>query len=72
MIYNKDVPGVVGKVGTLLGKMDVNIAGYQLGRKEGSEVAIGLIRIDSDPSPNVITQIANVDEVISATIIALD
>ena len=72
LIYNKDVPGVVGKVGTLLGKMDVNIAGYQLGRKEGSEVAIGLIRIDSDPSPNVITQIANVDEVISATIIALD
>ena len=52
--------------------MDVNIAGYQLGRKEGSEVAIGLIRIDSDPSPNVITQIAHVDEVISATIIALD
>ena len=39
LIYNKDVPGVVGKVGTLLGKMDVNIAGYQLGRKEASEVA---------------------------------
>lgn len=72
LIYNRDVPGVVGKVGTLLGEMQVNIAGYQLGRKDESDVAIGLIRVDSDPSPEVIDQIATLDEVISVRVIALD
>ena len=63
---------MVGKVGTLLGEIDVNIAGYQLGRKENSDVAIGLIRVDSIPSPDLINKISSLDEVISATIIALD
>ena len=27
-IKNKDVPGVVGKIGTLLGSLDINISGY--------------------------------------------
>ena len=72
LIYNKDVPGVVGKVGTLLGEIDVNIAGYQLGRKENSDIAIGLIRVDSIPSLDLINKISSLDEVISATIIALD
>ena len=72
LIYNKDVPGVVGKVGTLLGEINVNIAGYQLGRKEKSDIAIGLIRVDSDPSPDLVEKIASLDEVISAKFIALD
>ena len=71
LIYNKDVPGVVGKVGTLLGEINVNIAGYQLGRKEKSDIAIGLIRVDSDLSPELIEKIASLDEVISAKFIAL-
>ena len=72
LIYNRDIPGVVGKVGTLLGDMNVNIAGYQLGRKEQSDIAIGLIRLDSEPSAEVIERISDLDEVISATVISLD
>ena len=72
LIYNQDIPGVVGKVGTLLGNMHVNIASYQLGRKEESDIAIGLIRLDSDPSPEVIERISDLEEVISATVICLD
>ena len=33
-IKNKDVPGVVGTIGTILGNNSVNIAGYVLGREE--------------------------------------
>lgn len=47
MMYNKDVPGVVGKVGTFLGNKGINIAGYLLGRKEDAKVAFGIIRLDS-------------------------
>ena len=72
LIYNRDIPGVVGKVGTLLGNMNVNIAGYQLGRKEQSDIAIGLIRLDSDPAPEVIERISDLDKVISATVISLE
>ena len=72
LVYNKDIPGVIGKVGTLLGDMKVNIAGYQLGRKENSDIAIGIVRLDSEPSPNIIERISDLDEVISAKVVALD
>ncbi|MFQ6676440.1 MAG: phosphoglycerate dehydrogenase [Fidelibacterota bacterium] len=47
LIYNKDVPGVVGKVGTFLGNRGINIAGYLLGRKDDARVAFGIIRLDT-------------------------
>ena len=72
LVYNKDIPGVIGKVGTLLGNVKVNIAGYQLGRKENSDIAIGVVRLDSEPSSDVIERIADLDEVISATIVSFD
>ena len=51
---------------------NVNIAGYQLGRKDNSDIAIGIVRLDSEPSPDIIEQISDLDEVISATIISFD
>tara|TARA_B100000029_G_C17607320_1_gene967906 strand:+ start:2145 stop:3716 length:1572 start_codon:yes stop_codon:yes gene_type:complete len=72
LIYNKDIPGVIGKVGTFLGNVNVNIAGYQLGRKDNSDIAIGIVRLDTEPSPDIIEQISDLDEVISATIISFD
>lgn len=52
MIYvrNQDVPGVVGKIGTVLGEHNVNIASFSLGRKEehvGSD-AIAVVAVDND------------------------
>jgi D-3-phosphoglycerate dehydrogenase len=32
---NQDVPGVIGHVGTVLGKNKINIANFSLGRREG-------------------------------------
>ena len=32
--HNRDVPGVVGRVGTLLGENGINIAGLELGREQ--------------------------------------
>ena len=49
---NDDVPGVIGRVGSILGANSINIAGFSLGRPndpppDGSPVvAIAVVRID--------------------------
>jgi D-3-phosphoglycerate dehydrogenase len=48
LVKNDDTPGIVGRVGTLLGAQGVNIARMGLGRKPGSGRAIMLIEIDSE------------------------
>ena len=46
MLHNRDVPGVVGTVGTLLGEAKINIAGLELGRERIGGMAISLIHVD--------------------------
>lgn len=45
-IINRDVPGVVGKVGTLLGDREINIAEYNLARSDSGGTAMAIITID--------------------------
>src|SRR5213592_149751 len=46
-IINKDVPGVVGRVGTTLGDFDINIAEYNLARTQTGGKAMAIITVDS-------------------------
>lgn len=46
MIANDDQPGVIGDVGTILGRHRVNIASFALGRSETG--AIGVVNVDED------------------------
>ena len=55
-LKNRDVPGVVGKVGTILGEAGVNIADFSLARGEGSKAA-AVIAVDSAPSPEVLERL---------------
>jgi D-3-phosphoglycerate dehydrogenase len=45
VICNTDQPGVIGHVGTILGKHGVNIANFALGRDEGGR-AVGVVIVD--------------------------
>src|SRR4051812_25253865 len=56
LIYaiNKDVPGVVGKVGTLLGDREINIAEYNLARNDNGGKALAVITIDSPLDPETL------------------
>ncbi|TDY52706.1 D-3-phosphoglycerate dehydrogenase [Aminivibrio pyruvatiphilus] len=54
LFSNHDRPGVIGKVGTILGEAGSNIANFALGRKNGSGLAVGALQIDSDIPPKVI------------------
>jgi D-3-phosphoglycerate dehydrogenase len=46
IIANDDQPGVIGEVGTILGRHHVNIANFALGR--GETGAIGVVNVDED------------------------
>jgi D-3-phosphoglycerate dehydrogenase len=44
VVCNDDQPGVIGEVGTILGKAGVNIANFALGRRDGG--AVGVVNVD--------------------------
>jgi len=46
IISNNDQPGVIGEVGTILGKHGVNIANFALGRSQSG--AVGIVNVDED------------------------
>jgi D-3-phosphoglycerate dehydrogenase len=55
-LRNRDVPGVVGSVGTILGEGGVNIADFSLARGNGKEAA-AVIAVDSPPPPDVLERL---------------
>ena len=57
VVRNLDKPGIVGKVGTVLGEYGVNIANMSLSRSEGSESALTILELDSEPSSEVLEKL---------------
>ena len=76
MLRNRDVPGVVGRVGTLLGEAAVNIADIHLARGQGQgpeEVdAVAVIRLDQAPAEEVLERLRALPEVSQAQLIDLE
>ena len=64
-IRNHDVPGVVGKVGTTLGRHHINIANFALGRSGLSDKAraIAVVQVDSHPSEDVLQELRQLPEI---------
>jgi len=60
ILTNDDRPGVIGDVGTMLGRHGVNIANFALGRGDGG--AIGVVNVDEDASSAAALEAA-VDEI---------
>lgn len=61
---NKDVPGVIGKVGTLLGAADVNIGEYLLSRTSQNDTAYAVVKLDSELDDKLLDSLSNLDEII--------
>mgnify|MGYP001593055675 FL=1 len=57
VVRNLDKPGIVGKVGSILGQFGVNIANMSLSRSEGSESALTILELDEEPAPEAIEQL---------------
>jgi D-3-phosphoglycerate dehydrogenase len=79
LIYmrNRDVPGVIGKVGTILGRHKINIADFSLGRrvangKPGSpRQAIAVVHVDGRVPEAVLAELRKVPAVEQAKAIRL-
>ena len=57
IVSNQDVPGVIGKVGTLLGANNINIAEWRMGRREPGGMAMSYINIDAPTNDAVLAQL---------------
>jgi D-3-phosphoglycerate dehydrogenase len=59
MLYttNKDVPGIIGLLGTILGDAGINIANFQLGRNRPGGDAIALLYLDAPFPENVLAEL---------------
>ena len=63
-VTNTDKPGFVGALGTLLGKHNINIASFNLGREKPTGDAISLVSIDEDISDDVLAELKALPQVV--------
>jgi D-3-phosphoglycerate dehydrogenase len=73
LLRNRDVPGAIGMIGTLIGNQNLNIATYALGRREavrGAE-AISVVQLDGDVSDSVLTPLRELEAINEARLIRL-
>jgi D-3-phosphoglycerate dehydrogenase / 2-oxoglutarate reductase len=70
-IINKDVPGVVGKVGSLLGDREINIAEYNLARNASGGKAMAIITIDSRLDTETLNFLKSFREIEEAKLVSL-
>jgi D-3-phosphoglycerate dehydrogenase len=66
-----DRPGMIGKVGTLLGEQGVNIAGMNVGRAESGGRAIMVLLVDDPISPELMRQIRAIPGMETAQLVTL-
>jgi D-3-phosphoglycerate dehydrogenase len=68
---NRDKPGVIGRVGTILGENRINVAGFYLGRESYQGSAMGFVALDSRVPEGVLEEIRTLEEIIEAREIVL-
>lgn len=71
VLKNKDVPGIIGFLGTTLGKGDVNIANMSLSRDFGQGFAISVYELDSIPSEAIQNEIIDHESIEKFKVIKL-
>ena len=69
VLTNRDVPGVIGRVGTLLGDAGVNIAEYHQARLAQGGEALAAISVDGSVGPEIRRQLLELPDVQTATIV---
>ena len=70
---NRDVPGVIGLVGTILGSRGINISTFALGRREavrGAE-AVALVRLDGDVPDSIVLPIRSIEAITETCLVRL-
>jgi D-3-phosphoglycerate dehydrogenase len=71
VLKNRDVPGVIGKVGTLLGGLKLNIAEYHQARMAAGGEALAAVAVDGAVDANAITKLRELPEILDARVVRL-
>ena len=71
ILENTDRPGMVGRIGTLLGVHGVNIATMSLSRNQAGGRALTILNLDTTPPPEVLAEIQTSDDIQSAQVVQL-
>ena len=78
-LRNRDVPGVIGRIGTILGEHQINIANFSLGREEepgpsgpsGDVEAVSVIQVDTPAPEKVLAELRKIPAITKARAIQL-
>ncbi|MBU6401987.1 MAG: phosphoglycerate dehydrogenase [Verrucomicrobia bacterium] len=71
LLNNKDRPGIVGNIGTLLGQHHVNIASMSLSRDTAGGQALTVLNVDSVPPPALLDQLQRDSDIHNVRVVKL-
>jgi D-3-phosphoglycerate dehydrogenase / 2-oxoglutarate reductase len=71
LFNNKDRPGMIGYIGTLMGKHNVNIANMTLSRDQAGGKALTVLNLDSVPPKELLAELKNDPDISNVHVIKL-
>ncbi len=71
MYHHVDAPGLIGFMGTVFGKHNVNIAHLSLGRKAAGGPAVAVLNLDGAPTPESLIEVSKHEKVIAVQTVQL-
>ncbi len=71
LLKNRDVPGVIGRVGTILGELGINIAEYHQARLSQGGEALAAVAMDGPVDAGLISRVEDIAEVTHAWVAEL-
>lgn len=71
VLRNKDVPGVIGQVGTILAAYEVNIGEWRMGRDKPGGEALSFINLDSRPETAVLAALSKIPAITAVKLVSL-
>ncbi|MDP6686331.1 MAG: phosphoglycerate dehydrogenase [Candidatus Omnitrophota bacterium] len=69
--HNIDVPGIIGKIGTIIGKNNINIAGMTFGREKLGGKTLSVLNVDSPVPEKVLKEIRGEKNILDAKLVKL-
>lgn len=64
VMHNRDVPGVIGRIGTILGDHKINISAFHLGRRERGGEAMAVIEVDTAAGNDTLERLRSLKEIL--------
>lgn len=71
LVRNEDRPGVIGNIGTILGKHSINIASIKVGRDQEGETGMTLLKLDVSIPRAIIDEMSRFPHVLSVKLLEL-